>query len=88
MVEILSPGTRNRDRFLKRDLYERAGVREYWLVDLDRDVVSVYRRRGDNRFDSPEGHSSASRHVLSTPLLPGLAIAVDRLLGSGLTPTV
>ena len=80
VVEILSPGTRSRDEHLKRDLYERVGVLEYWLVDLDRDVVLVYGRRGD-RFDSPEEYSSASHDILSTPLLPALEIAIDRLLG-------
>lgn len=83
VVEILSPGTRNRDLHLKRDLYERVGVTEYWLVDLDRDVVMVLRRRGEGRFDSPDERSRASHDVLDTPLLPGLAIAVDRLLASG-----
>ena len=33
LVEILSEGTAAYDRTLKRDLYERSGVREYWIVD-------------------------------------------------------
>ena len=33
IVEILSPGTARYDRGYKKDLYERCGVREYWLVD-------------------------------------------------------
>lgn len=32
VVEILSPGTEKRDRGYKKDVYERAGVREYWIV--------------------------------------------------------
>ena len=42
MVEILSPGTKSRDRHLKRDVYERTGVEEYWVVDPDQNVVDVY----------------------------------------------
>ena len=33
IVEIISPGSVERDRYQKRDLYEKHGVREYWLVD-------------------------------------------------------
>src|SRR5438046_1621175 len=42
-VEILSPSTRSRDRRLKRDVYERTGVEEYWVIDPKHDEVDVYR---------------------------------------------
>jgi len=43
VVEILSPGTAARDRDLKRRLYERQGVTEYWIVDPDVEAVDVWR---------------------------------------------
>ncbi len=33
VIEILSPSTQARDLVEKRDVYERAGVREYWVID-------------------------------------------------------
>ena len=42
VIEILSPSTRGNDRLVKFDLYERAGVREYWIVDPDARAVQVY----------------------------------------------
>jgi len=42
VVEILSPTTAVRDRKLKRDLYERQGVAQYWLVDPDAQAVEVW----------------------------------------------
>src|SRR5262245_5741923 len=33
LVEILSPSTSERDQGLKKSLYERAGVPEYWVID-------------------------------------------------------
>ena len=42
IVEIGSPSTRQRDETIKRRLYERAGVSEYWVVDPDLDVVRVF----------------------------------------------
>lgn len=35
VVEILSPSTQRHDRFTKFSLYQRAGIREYWIVDPD-----------------------------------------------------
>ena len=35
VVEILSPSTQRHDRFTKFSLYQRASVREYWIVDPD-----------------------------------------------------
>lgn len=42
VIEILSPSSRGSDRLRKFVLYERAGVREYWLVDPEARTVEVY----------------------------------------------
>ena len=42
VVEIASPSTAERDRTIKRKLYERQGVRVYWFVDHDEEVVNVW----------------------------------------------
>ena len=42
VVEILSPATAQYDRLVKFNLYQRAGVREYWIVDSVASMVSVY----------------------------------------------
>ena len=42
IVEVLSPGTEKRDRGYKKDLYEKGGVREYWLVEPETQTVEVY----------------------------------------------
>lgn len=47
LVEILSPSHRTLDTVRKRERYERAGVRELWLVDPDTDsLVQLVLRRG------------------------------------------
>lgn len=40
--EILSPTTQRHDRFTKFILYQRAGVREYWIVDPDSKTVQSF----------------------------------------------
>ncbi len=42
IVEVLSPSTARRDRGDKFDLYEKHGIREYWLVDPEADYLEVY----------------------------------------------
>lgn len=53
VVEVLSPSTAEKDRFFKRTLYARHGVKEYWLADPDSKSIELltlgergYRRAG------------------------------------------
>ena len=78
VIEIGSPGTRKRDETIKRRLYERTGVSEYWIVDPDIDVVRVYRRQGDE-FDRPIELRAESGDVLTTPRLPELQLPLARI---------
>lgn len=41
VVEILSPSTQRHDRLVKLGLYQRAGVREYWIVNPGDQTVQV-----------------------------------------------
>ncbi|HVU15084.1 MAG TPA: Uma2 family endonuclease [Phototrophicaceae bacterium] len=50
VVEILSPGTTRQDRHVKYALYEKHGVREYWIVDAAELYIEVYALR-DGRFE-------------------------------------
>jgi len=78
VIEIASPGTRRRDETLKRRLYERSGVTEYWVVDPDVDVVRAYRRSGEG-FGRPVQLSAEAGDVMTTALLPGLEIPLARV---------
>jgi len=57
VVEVASPSTSHDDRTLKRDVYARYGVPEYWIVDPD--TLSV------ERYSSPFGESYAQVEVFS-----------------------
>ncbi len=79
VVEILSPGTRRVDEVTKRRLYERVGVREYWIVDGEIDVVKIYRRQHDGNFPRVADLSREEGHSLDTPLLPGFSLSLAEL---------
>ena len=53
IIEVLSPATARHDHLTKRALYERAGVREYWLVHPVDRVITVYVLK-DGHFGGPE----------------------------------
>ena len=46
-IEVLSPSTARADRQVKRRLYQREGVAEYWIVDLDARVVERWRPKDE-----------------------------------------
>lgn len=75
IVEVLSPATASHDHILKRAVYERAGVREYWLVHPVDRIVTVYRLDG-GRFGVPEVHELVGRQPVGG--LPQIEIDWDR----------
>jgi Uma2 family endonuclease len=78
VVEIGSPATRKRDETIKRRLYERSGVSEYWVIDPDVESIDVYRRVGQDYRRVAE--LLLEQHdVLTTPLLAGLDLPLDRI---------
>ncbi|HYG58880.1 MAG TPA: Uma2 family endonuclease [Symbiobacteriaceae bacterium] len=76
VVEILSPSTAGRDQVIKRKLYGKYGVREYWVVDPEGCTLEVL-TQAPGGLDTwrvfPVGSEAAS------PLLPGLSIPVADL---------
>ena len=79
VIEILSPSTRTRDQEVKRRLYDRAGVREYWLVDGDLNAVTVYRRADGGGFPPAVRLTAERDDMLATPLVPGWSVTLARL---------
>jgi Uma2 family endonuclease len=72
VIEIQSPSTRKRDETIKRQLFERGGVREYWLVDPDDNTIRVFRRTAAGEL--PPVADLGVDDTLTTPLLPDFAL--------------
>jgi Uma2 family endonuclease len=78
VVEIGSPSTRKRDATIKRRLYERVGVDEYWIVDPELDTVDVHRLI-EGRYQRTMQLSLEAGDVLTTPLLPDLTLPLSTI---------
>lgn len=61
VVEVLSPATAHKDQTEKLRLYERAGVREYWIVNAEAAYVMVYRRGASGGFGKPDYYTREER---------------------------
>jgi Uma2 family endonuclease len=75
VVEVTSPATAGRDHVIKRALYERHGVREYWLVHPSDRILIIYRHRGESGFGIPE--TFAAEGKLPSAGFPGLEVDWD-----------
>ena len=78
VVEIGSPATRKRDATVKRRLYERFGVEEYWVVDPELDTIDVY-RSVEGRYERTSQLTLEQADVLTTPLLAGLVLPLVKI---------
>ena len=87
LVEVSSPATRRLDLIYKRNLYERAGVAEYWFVDLEADldgtgagrgVVDVHRLDDSGHYGQPRTLALVDR--LTCAAMPGFDVLVADVL--------
>jgi len=78
VIEILSPSTTRRDREAKFRLYERFGVREYWLVDPEAQLIEVY-RLVNGKFERVGFYGKGE--TLTTPTLNDAPILMDAVFG-------
>jgi Uma2 family endonuclease len=78
-VEVRSESTWRYDTGAKKAAYERAGLRELWLVDTRAQTVLVLRRSRDGAPAFDVALELAGDDELTSPQLPGFRVAVERL---------
>ena len=83
IIEVLSPGAENerRDRQVKRKLYRKYGIREYWIVDPKKSAVEIYRAPGFRL-----AKAFGIKDELTTPLLPDFRCAVREIFAQPALP--
>ncbi len=75
IIEVVSPSSRKMDYNIKNGKYAQAGVREYWIIDPEKERLTIYYYEEDAApifylFDSP----------VEVNIFPGLTITISELL--------
>jgi len=77
LVEIISPSTVRKDRYEKKALYARFGVREYWMADPANHAIEVLHLESGKY----EPHCSAEeKGLISSVVLTGFSFDISQLL--------
>ena len=57
IIEIVSPASSKMDKLYKFNKYEKAGVKEYWIVEPDYKVVSIFKLQDNEKYGRPDNYS-------------------------------
>ena len=77
VIEVLSPGNSQKEVRYKYEIYEEAGVREYWVVSPAEQNLVVFILTEEGKFGSARMYTSGDKLVMN--ILPGFAINVTEL---------
>ena len=75
VIEIMSPSNINSELFRKFHYYLKAGVREYWIIDLESKKVSVHVYKDGHYI----GTSYEDNDRIPVTILPGMEISLEEL---------
>lgn len=81
IVEISSPATASKDLTKKFNLYERHGVREYWIVHPEEKTVMVFTLGKDKLYGRPENYSAEDK--IDVGVLKGLTVDLKEVFAGG-----
>lgn len=73
IIEVVSPGSKRMDYYIKLFKYRTAGVREYWIVNPDTNRVMVYNFQEDDAGDYSFSDS------IPAGIYPGFSITLTKL---------
>ncbi len=72
IIEIISPSSAKKDRVEKFNKYEKAGVKEYWIVEPDEQIVSVFTLQANGRYGRPDMFTNEDK--INVAIFPDLEI--------------
>jgi len=82
IIEIVLSGAENRRRdfLVKRQLYGKYGIEEYWIVDIENRYVLIHRLQGQSL---EQVAMLRGEQEITSPLLPGFHLPADAIFNLG-----
>ncbi len=77
VIEITSPSTAKMDLTLKFDLYQKHGVKEYWIVHPSEKTVMVFKRQESGLYGVPDRYADDGK--VAVPLLGDLTVDLQEV---------
>ncbi|MCM1062839.1 MAG: Uma2 family endonuclease [Eubacterium sp.] len=77
IIEIISPSNARHDRFVKLNLYQRAKVREYWIVDPSNQTIEVCLPDENGKLSITEIYTR--KDIAKVTVLPGCEIDLSKV---------
>ena len=77
IIEILSPSTAAKDHIEKLALYERSGVKEYWIVFPAYGIIDVHLLGEEGRYAKPKSYAEEDK--IESVTLPGLILELKNV---------
>ena len=77
VIEILSPGNSKKEMRVKYELYEEAGVQEYWVADPERQTVHVFALDENEKYKSIQIYISDD--ILKSYIFPDLEVDLTQV---------
>ena len=80
IIEILSPSTASKDTIIKKELYEKNGVKEYWIIDPFHKIITAHLLGDDSKYGASKVYEGKGKVEVKT--LPELLINFDDVFGA------
>ena len=76
-IETLSPSNRKDELHMKYEVYEEAGVKEYWIADPAKKSVLAFQLQPDGKFSLPDIYTGSDQ--LAAQCVPGLTFNINEI---------
>jgi Uma2 family endonuclease len=79
-IEIISPSSKYRDSYEKKDLYESFKIKEYWLVDPKNKNIEVFSLNENGKYELfCEGFVSEENNTIKSNVLKGIEVKLEEI---------